>query len=79
MYFITAPIDCSSSARQVNRMIPIIIIYCYCGIEARIGNTGRHKKRVKMSSTAKSSIISRWTSVISLLLLVDVNLVTLKF
>jgi hypothetical protein len=36
MYFITAPIDCSSSARQVNRMIPIIIIYCYCGIEARL-------------------------------------------
>jgi hypothetical protein len=44
-----------------------------------IGNTGRHKKSVKMSSTAKSSTISRWTSVISLLLLVDVNLVTLKF
>jgi len=44
-----------------------------------IGNTGRHKISVKMSGTAKSSTISRWTSVISLLLLVDVNSVTLKF
>jgi hypothetical protein len=79
MYFITAPIDCSSSARQVNRMIPIIIIYCYCGIEARSEIQEGTKKSVKMSSTAKSSTISRWTSVISLLLLVDVNLVTLKF
>jgi hypothetical protein len=78
MYFITAPIDCSSSARQVNRMIPIIIIYCYCGIEARSEIQEGTKKVLKCPSRAKSSTISRRTSVISLLLLVDVNLVTLK-
>jgi hypothetical protein len=78
MYFITAPIDCSSSARQVNRMIPIIIIYCY--VESRLDRKYRKaQKSVKMSSTVKSSTISRWTPVISFLSLVDVNLVTLKF
>jgi hypothetical protein len=78
MYFITAPIDCSSSARQVNRMIPIIIIYCYCGIEAR-SEIQEGTKKVLKCPARQSHQLSRRISVISLLLLVDVNLVTLKF
>jgi hypothetical protein len=58
MYFITAPIDCSSSARQVNRMIPIIIIYCY--VKSRLDRKYmKTQKSVKMSSTVKPSTISR--------------------